>query len=111
MDIGVDEANPELTNLRLWIKNQKSIYGQWMQGHDVGMTKEKVDVSSYYIAPHIFYLRSHNQSAPIYSQALAPLFVRARASPLAKMLKQKLGMEFPPFGACCKSKCQVRYMR
>ena len=54
VDIGVDKADPELANLRLWIKNQKSMHGRWMQGHDVGMTKKKVDVSSYYITPRIF---------------------------------------------------------
>ena len=45
IDIGPEETDGELANLRIWIKNQKSMHSRWIQGHDVGMTKEKVDVS------------------------------------------------------------------
>ena len=45
IEIGPDETDEELSNLRLWLKNQRNMHVRWRQGHDVGMTKEKEDVS------------------------------------------------------------------
>ncbi|KAL7546133.1 hypothetical protein ACHAWF_009473 [Thalassiosira exigua] len=40
------EDEEELGKLRLWAKNQRNMHIRWRQGHDVGMTQEKADVSS-----------------------------------------------------------------
>ena len=104
IEIGPDETDEELSNLRLWLKNQRNMHVRWRQGHDVGMTKEKEDVSFsvgggravYVFVVFFCYIRSMDSS-------LVPSCVSPPPSPSPppslppppKMLKE-LGMEFAP---------------
>ena len=47
IEISSEETDEELSELRQWCKNQKNMHIRWRQGHDVGMTLEKADVSSF----------------------------------------------------------------